>query len=229
MTAISVAAKKALSKATYEFNVVDREYSQLKYKMDSYKENIESAKYNIKKYQLIKSKKEEVKEEKQETSTDLFKNYIKEFFSILNEKYNDTNILNIKYWPYINEVINYCLENENSNYDLIDFEIIKNQYKIKNDKYDNYITLLNKEENNIEMENTSNETNNETTAVALDLDLFDVQKNSYVPQETPKKRIQKPKLLEPQKVSRAQIAQESRESTKMAIRACTFALAMFNP
>ena len=141
--------KKALSKATYEFNVVDREYSQLKYKMDSYKENIESAKYNIKKYQLIKSKKEEVKKEKQETSTDLFKNYIKEFFSILNEKYNNTNILNIKYWPYINEVINYCLENENSNYDLIDFEIIKNQYKIKNDKYDNYITLLNKEENNI--------------------------------------------------------------------------------
>jgi cell division protein FtsB len=66
---------------------------------------------------------------------------------------------------------------------------------------------------------------NET--IALDLDLFDVQKNSYVPQETPKKRIQKPKLLEPQKVSRAQIAQESRESTKMAIRACTFALAMF--
>ncbi len=68
-------------------------------------------------------------------------------------------------------------------------------------------------------------TNNETAA--LDLDLFDVQKNAYVPQEIPKKRIQKPKLLEPKPVSRAQIAHESRESTKMAIRACAFALAMF--
>ncbi len=67
--------------------------------------------------------------------------------------------------------------------------------------------------------------NNET--VALDLDLFDVQKNAYVPKEIPKKRIQKPKLLEPKPVSRAQIAQESRESTKMAIRACAFALSMF--
>ena len=67
--------------------------------------------------------------------------------------------------------------------------------------------------------------NNET--VALDLDLFDVQKNAYVPQETPKKRIQKPKLLETKPVSRIQTAQEARESTKMAIRACAFALTMF--
>ena len=67
--------------------------------------------------------------------------------------------------------------------------------------------------------------NNET--VALDLDLFDVQKNAYVPKEVPKKRIQKPKLLEPKPVSRAQVAREAHESTKMAIRACAFALAMF--
>ena len=67
--------------------------------------------------------------------------------------------------------------------------------------------------------------NNET--LALDLDLFDVQKNAYVPQEMPKKRIQKPKLLETKPVSRMQTAQEARESTKMAIRACAFALAMF--
>lgn len=63
--------------------------------------------------------------------------------------------------------------------------------------------------------------------LALDLDLFDVQKNAYVPQETPKKRIQKPKLLEAKPVSRIQTAQEARESTKMAIRACAFALTMF--
>lgn len=63
--------------------------------------------------------------------------------------------------------------------------------------------------------------------LALDLDLFDVQKNAYVPQETPKKRIQKPKLLETKPVSRVQTAQEARESTKMAIRACAFALTMF--
>ena len=63
--------------------------------------------------------------------------------------------------------------------------------------------------------------------LALDLDLFDVQKNAYVPQETPKKRIQKPKLLETKPVSRMQSAQEARESTKMAIRACAFALTMF--
>ena len=63
--------------------------------------------------------------------------------------------------------------------------------------------------------------------LALDLDLFDVQKNAYVPQETPKKRIQKPKLLETKPVSRMQTAQEARESTKMAIRACAFALTMF--
>lgn len=67
--------------------------------------------------------------------------------------------------------------------------------------------------------------NNET--LALDLDLFDVQKNAYVPQEMPKKRIQKPKLLETKPVSRVQTAQEARESTKMAIRACAFALTMF--
>lgn len=69
--------------------------------------------------------------------------------------------------------------------------------------------------------------NNETIAVALDLDLFDVQKNAYVPQEIPKKRIQKPKLLETKPVSKVQVAREARESTKMAIRACAFALAMF--
>ncbi len=63
--------------------------------------------------------------------------------------------------------------------------------------------------------------------LALDLDLFDVQKNAYIPQETPKKRIQKPKLLETKPVSRMQTAQEARESTKMAIRACAFALTMF--
>lgn len=63
--------------------------------------------------------------------------------------------------------------------------------------------------------------------LALDLDLFDVQKSAYVPQETPKKRIQKPKLLETKPVSRMQTAQEARESTKMAIRACAFALVMF--
>ncbi len=66
-----------------------------------------------------------------------------------------------------------------------------------------------------------------TETVALDLDLFDVQKNAYVPQEMPKKRIQKPKLLEAKPVSRAQTVQEARESTKMAIRACAFALVMF--
>ena len=54
-----------------------------------------------------------------------------------------------------------------------------------------------------------------------------MQKNAYVPQEMPKKRIQKPKLLETKPVSRMQTAQEARESTKMAIRACAFALAMF--
>ena len=63
--------------------------------------------------------------------------------------------------------------------------------------------------------------------LALDLDLFDVQKNAYIPQETPKKRIQKPKLLETKPVSRMQTAQEARESTKMAIRAGAFALTMF--
>lgn len=63
--------------------------------------------------------------------------------------------------------------------------------------------------------------------LALDLDLFDVQKNAYIPQETPKKRIQRPKLLETKPVSRMQTAQEARESTKMAIRACAFALTMF--
>jgi cell division protein FtsB len=63
--------------------------------------------------------------------------------------------------------------------------------------------------------------------LALDLDLFDVQKNAYIPQETPKKRIQKPKLLETKPVSRMQTAQEAHESTKMAIRACAFALTMF--
>ncbi|MBQ8575974.1 MAG: hypothetical protein IJ447_08015 [Clostridia bacterium] len=60
---------------------------------------------------------------------------------------------------------------------------------------------------------------------ALDLDLFDVQKSGYVPQqETPKIKIQKPKLLEPKPVSRAEVESETRESRKMAVRACTFAL-----
>lgn len=60
---------------------------------------------------------------------------------------------------------------------------------------------------------------------ALDLDLFDVQKSGYVPQqETPKVKIHKPKLLEPKPVSRAEVESETRESRKMALRACTFAL-----
>lgn len=60
---------------------------------------------------------------------------------------------------------------------------------------------------------------------ALDLDLFDVQKNAYVPaQDEPKVKIHRPKLLEPKPVSRAQVESETRESRKMALRACTFAL-----
>lgn len=63
--------------------------------------------------------------------------------------------------------------------------------------------------------------------VALDLDLFDVQKNGYVPQETPEKRVRAPKLLETKPVSRAQVAAEARESLAAAVKACTFALAAF--
>ncbi len=59
---------------------------------------------------------------------------------------------------------------------------------------------------------------------ALDLDLFDVTKNGYVPQEAPKKKIQKPKLLEVKPASTTQVKSEALESRKMAIRACAFAL-----
>lgn len=140
---------KALSKATYDFNVIDKEYSQIKYKMDNYKENIENANYNIKKYKLMKSKKQKNETATKEPTFNLFKSYINELFSILKEKYSETNILNIEYWPNINEIINYCLENENSDFDSIDFEKIKNNNLNKNDKYDNYITLLNDDDNNV--------------------------------------------------------------------------------
>ena len=63
--------------------------------------------------------------------------------------------------------------------------------------------------------------------IALDLDLFDVQKNAYVPKEEPKKRIQRPTLLEPKPVSRKQEAAEAREVRSAAIKACIFALTMF--
>ncbi len=59
---------------------------------------------------------------------------------------------------------------------------------------------------------------------ALDLDLFDVTKNGYVPQEAPKKKIQKPKLLEVKPISTAEVKSEALESRKMAFRACAFAL-----
>jgi cell division protein FtsL len=63
--------------------------------------------------------------------------------------------------------------------------------------------------------------------IALDLDLFDVQKNAYVPQEAPRKRIQKPTLVEPKPVSRKQEVREAREVRSVAMKACAFALAMF--
>lgn len=63
--------------------------------------------------------------------------------------------------------------------------------------------------------------------IALDLDLFDVQKNMYVPQDMPKKRIQKPTLLEPKPVSRKQEAKEASAVRAAAIKACAFALFMF--
>ncbi len=63
--------------------------------------------------------------------------------------------------------------------------------------------------------------------IALDLDLFDVQKSSYVPQEAPEKRIRKPKLLDKKPVSRAEVISEARESRIAAIKACAFALAAF--
>lgn len=60
---------------------------------------------------------------------------------------------------------------------------------------------------------------------ALDLDLFDVQKSGYVPQEEPRKNsIEKLKLLKPQTVTRAQFEDDVRESRIMAVRACVFAL-----
>ncbi len=63
--------------------------------------------------------------------------------------------------------------------------------------------------------------------VALDLDLFDVQKSGYLPQEAPERKIRKPKLLENKPVSRAQVVTETRESFVAAIKACTFAFAAF--
>ncbi len=59
---------------------------------------------------------------------------------------------------------------------------------------------------------------------ALDLDLFDVQKSGYAPQEEPKRKIQKPKLLQPKPISIAEIKSDARESRKMAARACVYAL-----
>lgn len=60
---------------------------------------------------------------------------------------------------------------------------------------------------------------------ALDLDLFDVQKSGYVPQEeTRKNNIEKLKLLKPKTVTRAQFEEDIRESRVMAVRACVFAL-----
>ncbi|MBQ5591362.1 MAG: hypothetical protein IIU80_00240 [Clostridia bacterium] len=63
--------------------------------------------------------------------------------------------------------------------------------------------------------------------VALDLDLFDVQKSGYIPQEEPERKVRKPKLLKSKPVSRAQTAAEARESLVAAIKACSFALAAF--
>ncbi len=63
---------------------------------------------------------------------------------------------------------------------------------------------------------------------ALDLDLFDVQKNAYIPeQEQQKKRKIDLTLLEPKRASRTDVEKETRESRKMAIRACAFALVAF--
>ncbi len=58
---------------------------------------------------------------------------------------------------------------------------------------------------------------------AVDLDLFDVQKSGYVPEEAPKRKIQKPKLvIKPENI--AEIKSDAKESRKMAARACAFAL-----
>ncbi len=58
---------------------------------------------------------------------------------------------------------------------------------------------------------------------AVDLDLFDVEKSGYIPQETPKRKMQKPKLLSKPENS-AEIKIDAKESRKMAVRACAFAL-----
>lgn len=60
---------------------------------------------------------------------------------------------------------------------------------------------------------------------ALDLDLFDVQKSGYIPQEEIRKNnVEKLKLLKPKAITRAQFEEDVRESRIMAVRACVFAL-----
>lgn len=63
--------------------------------------------------------------------------------------------------------------------------------------------------------------------IALDLDLFDVQKNVYVPEDVPAKKIKKPTLLDVKPVSRKQEAREAHEARSLAVKACVFALTMF--
>lgn len=65
---------------------------------------------------------------------------------------------------------------------------------------------------------------NET--IALDLDLFDNTKNGYVPAETPKKSIPKPKLLK-KPVSSEETVADAKTSNRYAAKACAFALTAF--
>lgn len=61
--------------------------------------------------------------------------------------------------------------------------------------------------------------------IALDLDLFDAAKSSYIPAERPqRKKVQEPKLLKEKPVSRQAVQLEEKHTRSAAVRACAFAL-----
>lgn len=60
---------------------------------------------------------------------------------------------------------------------------------------------------------------------ALDLDLFDVEKNAYVPTIEPKKsKLKKLELLMPKPVTKTEFETETRNSRRIITRVCAFAL-----
>lgn len=61
--------------------------------------------------------------------------------------------------------------------------------------------------------------------IALDLDLFDTAKSSYVPAEKPqRKKVQEPELLKEKPVGRKAAQVEEKQTRSAAIKACAFAL-----